>query len=214
MWYFFSHNDIMSCKILLYKRGEQVKLTIKRIIIACLLGVIVLIGLSVAMSHNSVMDTVSFGHQVIRSGNAEINVELPYEIGRANADVTDEGYPVEAYQALTEHNLIDIEALHATADKALPTVEASADARERIFKLNGANDIQRSTVDLGNGVTAVKLEGTYRSRGVDLRFLQYVFMDHGVLWNILYQNPVKDEIGAGIIQQIQDHIQVIPKKEG
>ena len=64
------------------------------------------------------------------------------------------------------------------------------------------------------GASAVRMEGTYRSRGLTYRFYQYAFESNGVLWNILYQYPADDTIGADIVQQIQDHIQVIPKKEG
>ena len=203
----------MNCKILHYKRGEQVKVKIKRIIIACLLGIIVLIGISVAMSRNSALDTVSYGHQVIQAGHSEINIALPFEIGGPQQLESDNGYVVDTYQAPTQHIIIDIEAWQPGRDPTLPTVEANVKELTHRFELNGVTDLVTKDVQL-EGASAVRMEGTYRSRGLTYRFYQYAFESNGVLWNILYQYPVDDTIGADIVQQIQDHIQVIPKKEG
>ena len=39
---------------------------------------------------------------------------------------------------------------------------------------------------------------TYTTQGQTFSFSQYVFLDHGVLWNIIYQYPEKDQVGADI----------------
>ena len=40
------------------------------------------------------MDTYSFGHQVIRAGQSEITIALPYEMGKSTKNMTDDGYPI------------------------------------------------------------------------------------------------------------------------
>lgn len=189
------------------------KQTVKRIILACLLGVIVLIGILIAMSRTTAMDTVSYGHQVIRSGQSEINIALPFEIGGPQQVNTDDGYAVDVYQAPTQHIIIDIEAWHPGTNPALPSLETNVKELNNRLHLNGATDVTSQEVQL-EGAQATRIEGTFRSRGITYRFYQYAFENNGVLWNILYQYPADDAIGADIVQQIQDHIQVIPKKEG
>ena len=55
---------------------------------------------------------------------------------------------------------------------------------------------------------------TYTTQGQTFSFSQYVFLDHGVLWNIIYQYPEKDQVGADISKEIQNKIQVTQQKEG
>ena len=50
--------------------------------------------------------------------------------------------------------------------------------------------------------------------GQEQSFLQYVFQDNNVLWNIVYMYPEGDQVGAQVVQYIEDKIQVTPKKEG
>ena len=40
----------------------------------------------------NVMDTYSFGHQVIRAGQSEITIALPYEMGKSTKICPDDGY--------------------------------------------------------------------------------------------------------------------------
>ena len=47
---------------------------------------------------------------------------------------------------------------------------------------------------------------TYTTQGQTFSFSQYVFLDHGVLWNIIYQYPEKDQVGADINKEIQNKI--------
>ncbi len=51
-------------------------------------------------------------------------------------------------------------------------------------------------------------------KGQTFRFSQYVFLDQGVLWNIIYQYPEKDQVGADISKEIQNKIQVTQQKRG
>ena len=145
----------MNCKILHYKRGEQVKVKIKRIIIACLLGIIVLIGISVAMSRNSALDIISYGHQVIQAGHSEINIALPFEIGGPQQLESDNGYVVDTYQAPTQHIIIDIEAWQPGRNPTLPTVEANVKELTHRFELNGVTDLVTKDVQL-EGASAVR----------------------------------------------------------
>ena len=48
---------------------------------------------------NNVMDTYSFGHQVIRVGQSEITIALSYEMGKSTKNMTDDGYPIDIYGA-------------------------------------------------------------------------------------------------------------------
>ena len=41
------------------------------------------------------MDTYSFGHQVIRAGQSEITIALPYEMGKSTKNMSDDGYPID-----------------------------------------------------------------------------------------------------------------------
>ena len=54
----------------------------------------------------------------------------------------------------------------------------------------------------------------FTNQGKKFSFLQYVFLDKNVLWNIVYQYPTDDQVGADISKQIENKIQVTQKKEG
>ena len=163
----------------------------KRTLQGALLGA-VLLAMAGCGSTN-VMDTYSFGHQVIRAGQSEITIALPYEMGKSTKNMSDKGYPIDIYGSVTEHMVIEVEALRPGENKPLPTVDESV-------ALEGAS--------------AKKLDVTYTTQGQTFRFSQYVFLDHGVLWNIVYQYPEKDQVGADISKEIQNKIQVTQQKEG
>ena len=63
----------------------------KRTLQGALLGA-VLLAMAGCGSTN-VMDTYSFGHQVIRAGQSEITIALPYEMGKSTKNMSDKGYP-------------------------------------------------------------------------------------------------------------------------
>ena len=46
---------------------------------------------------DNVMDIYSFGNQVIRSGQSEVTVALPYEMGKTSETTSVDGYPMDAY---------------------------------------------------------------------------------------------------------------------
>ena len=71
----------------------------------------------------NVMDTYSFGHQVIRAGQSEITIALPYEMGKSTKNMSDDGYPIDIYGSVTDHMVIEVEALRAGENKPLPTVD-------------------------------------------------------------------------------------------
>ena len=60
----------------------------KRTLQGALLGA-VLLAMAGCGSTN-VMDTYSFGHQVIRVGQSEITIALPYEMGKSTKNMTDD----------------------------------------------------------------------------------------------------------------------------
>ena len=161
---------------------------------------------------NNVMDTYSFGHQVIRAGQSEITIALPYEMGKSTKNMSDDGYPNDIYGSVTEHMVIEVEALRAGENKPLPTVDEFLNRSKAEFTKLGAT-IKEESVALG-GTSAKKLDVTYATQGQTFRFSQYVFLDQGVLWNIIYQYPEKDQVGADISKEIQNKIQVTQQKEG
>ena len=59
----------------------------KRTLQGALLGA-VLLAMAGCGSTN-VMDTYSFGHQVIRAGQSEITIALPYEMGKSTKNMSD-----------------------------------------------------------------------------------------------------------------------------
>ena len=59
----------------------------KRTLQGTLLGA-VLLAMAGCGSTN-VMDTYSFGHQVIRAGQSEITIALPYEMGKSTKNMSD-----------------------------------------------------------------------------------------------------------------------------
>ena len=71
---------------------------------------------------DNVMDIYSFGNQVIRSGQSEVTVALPYEMGKTSETTSVDGYPMDAYGTLSQHMLISAEARKPAPNKALPTV--------------------------------------------------------------------------------------------
>ena len=128
----------------------------KRTLQGALLGAVLLA--MAGCGSNNVMDTYSFGHQVIRVGQSEIN-HSKSEFAKVGATIKEESVALE-------------------------------------------------------GASAKKLDVTVTSQGQIFRISQYVFLDHGVLWNIVYQYPEKDQVGADISKEIQNKIQVTQQKEG
>ncbi|MDU7795227.1 MAG: hypothetical protein E7J76_02290 [Veillonella parvula] len=166
----------------------------KRTLQGALLGA-VLLAMAGCGSTN-VMDTYSFGHQVIRAGQSEITIALPYEMGKSTKNMM----------------VIEVEALRPGENKPLPTVDEYINHSKSEFAKVGAT-IKEESVAL-EGASAKKLDVTVTSQGQIFRISQYVFLDHGVLWNIVYQYPEKDQVGADISKEIQNKIQVTQQKEG
>ena len=52
---------------------------------------------------DNVMDIYSFGNQVIRSGQSEVTVALPYVMGKTSETTSVDGYPMDAYGSLSQH---------------------------------------------------------------------------------------------------------------
>ena len=184
---------------------------ITKVIQACVLGASLLVF--AGCGSTNVMDTYSFGHQVIQAGQSEITIALPYEMGKSTTTlVSNDGYPIDIYASMTKHILIEVETRKPAADKALPTVDEFIGKSVSEFKkING--NVKLENIDLGT-VPTKKLVATYENQGIKYSFLQYVFMDHSVLWNIIYQYPLEDQVGADISKQIENKIQVTQKKEG
>ena len=133
-------------------------------------------------------------------------------MGKSTKNMSDDGYPIDIYGSVTDHMVIEVEALRAGENKPLPTVDEYVNRSKSEFtKLGGT--IKEESVAL-DGASAKKLDVTYTTQGQTFRFSQYVFLDHGVLWNIVYQYPEKDQVGADISKEIQNKIQVTQQKEG
>ena len=159
----------------------------------------------------NVMDTYSFGHQVIRVGQSEITIALPYEMGKSTK-IWLMMVSIDIMVPLQNIWWIEVEALRAGDNKPLPTVDEFLNRSKSEFTKMGAT-IKEESVAL-QGTSAKKLDVTYTTQGQTFSFSQYVFLDHGVLWNIIYQYPEKDQVGADISKEIQNKIQVTQQKEG
>ncbi|WP_052076841.1 hypothetical protein [Veillonella montpellierensis] len=163
--------------------------------------------LSAGCSSDNILDSYSFGEQVFHAGQSEITVELPYELGKnKNTTESPDGYPLDSYAGLGEHIAVYIEAKHPTATKILPDPSTITDKSVSVFQSN-QGDVSQDTIDLG-GVQAHKVTATFIQNNIKYSFLQYVFLDKGVLWNIVYQYQTDDEVGAGISKEIADKIKV------
>ena len=161
---------------------------------------------------DNVMDIYSFGNQVIRSGQSEVTVALPYEMGKTSETTSVDGYPMDAYGSLSQHILISVEARQPAPNKALPTVAQFVDQKKSEYAKLGAT-VNVESIDL-NGVQAQLITGDFYVNKIKTSFSHYVFMAKGVLWNITYRYPTDDQIGADISKQIKDKIYVTQKKEG
>ena len=65
---------------------------------------------------DNALDSYSFGHKVIKSGNSEITVALPYDIGvQPNTTKNALGYPVTTYLGADKNFLVSIEAISPKA---------------------------------------------------------------------------------------------------
>ena len=87
---------------------------------------------------DNVMDIYSFGNQVIRSGQSEVTVALPYEMGKTSETTSVDGYPMDAYGSLSQHMLISVEARQPAPNKALPTVAQFVDQKKSEYAKLGA----------------------------------------------------------------------------
>lgn len=160
----------------------------------------------------NVMDNYSFGNQIIRSGQSEITIALPYEMGKSLQSTSNDGYPMDLYGANSEHIMIEVKAIQAGPGKPLPTVEDYVKGKEGEFNSLGAT-MTMNSVDL-NGTPATHMAGTFAVQNRQIRISQYIFMNEGVLWNITYTYPSDDQVGADISKEIEQKIYVTEKKEG
>ena len=79
------------------------------------------------------------------------------------------------------------EALGVHENKRVATDDGFVNRSRAEFPKRGAT-IKQESVALG-GTSANKRDATYATQGQTFRFSQYVFLDQGVLWNIIYQYP-------------------------
>lgn len=186
------------------------KVQVKRSLITVLLGASLL--MMAGCGTQNVMDTYSFGNQVIHSGKSEITIALPYEMGKSPQSESNDGYPMDLYGANSAHIMIQVQALQALPNKPLPTVDDYVKGRESEFASLAAT-ITTEQIDL-NGVPATKITGTFPGQNRQNSISQYVFINEGVLWNITYVYPTDDQVGADISKEIQNKIYVTQKKEG
>lgn len=164
---------------------------------------------------DNALDSYSFGHKVIKSGNSEITVALPYDIGvQPNTTKNALGYPVTTYLGADKNFLVSIEAISPKAGQPLPTAAAYGAESKAFYEKSFGNNLtwsdEMKTVD---GVQAFISSATLVANKIQIRFFQYIFADKGVLWNITYQYPVDSTMGAQISDLVVGKIQ-ITKKEG
>lgn len=160
----------------------------------------------------NVIDNYSFGNQVIRFGQSEITIALPYEMGKSLQSTSDDGYPMDLYGSSSKHMMIEVKAIQGAPDKPLPSVADYVKGKEANFSgVTGSYTV--TPVDL-NGTTATHINGTFSVQNRNLSVSQYIFMNEGVLWNITYTYPLDDQVGADISKEIEHKIYVTQKKEG
>ena len=84
--------------------------------------------------------------------------------------MTDDGYPIDIYGSVTEHMVIEVEALRAGENKPLPTVDEFLNRSKSEFTKLGAT-IKEESVALG-GTSAKKLVcNVCKRKGKHLDFL-------------------------------------------
>lgn len=186
----------------------------KRLIILVSVLVTVLLG---GCASSDVMDTYSFGSQVIQSGKSEVTVTLPFEIGKDTKVKADEnGYPLAFYANMDKHFFVAVRAISTESAKSLPTPQIAMQQEiERLRAVQGVSDItvkeESVTID---SVPMQKAVVTFRNQSQPISLLQYTFTDKGVLWSIGYRYRTNDETGVAISKFIEDKIQVTKAERG
>ncbi|WP_281521365.1 hypothetical protein, partial [Veillonella seminalis] len=196
----------------LYKDFESRDIMKKWFTVFCMALLVFVIS---GCGSDNALDSYSFGHKVIKSGNSEITVALPYDIGvQPNTTKNALGYPVTTYLGADKNFLVSIEAISPKAGQSLPTAVAYGAETRSFYEKNFGDKLtwsdEMKTVD---GVTAFTSSATLIANQIQIRFFQYTFADKGVLWNITYQYPVDSTMGAQISDLVVGKIQ-ITKKEG
>lgn len=181
-----------------------------------LLGMLMILILSAGCGQdNAIMDNYSFGHQVIRSGNSEITVTLPFEIAHLTQMKDDDpSVPKEFFAGNDAHVGIFIIARPAGAENTQAALEAGV--RSALQELQSNPDISDMKSDVKpislSGVEARKMILSYKARGEAITVLRYVVVNNGVLWDIIYQSRANDSEGTEVLKYIEDKIQVTQGK--
>lgn len=181
----------------------------KRLLVLLSMAFMILVS---GCSSDNVMDKYSFGNQVIRVAQSEITLPSPFELGLNSTLTSDkDGYPLKSYAGTTPTFFVNAEGITAQPNKPLPTAAAFAEKAVNSLKTtNGINvkDVETTPITLDN-VPVYKQKIKYTAKnGVTFSFLQYVFVDKGVLWNIVYQYPTSDTEGQQIVKYVEDKIQI------
>ena len=165
---------------------------------------------------DNALDSYSFGHKVIKSGNSEITVALPYDIGvQPNTTKNALGYPVTTYLGADKNFLVSIEAISPKAgSNHLPTAAAyGAESKLFMEKSFGNNLTWSDEMKTVDGVQAFISSATLVANKIQIRFFQYTFADKGVLWNITYQYPVDSTMGAQISDLVVGKFKLLRKRD-
>lgn len=188
----------------------------KRIII-CFAFILSLLMISGCGSSN-IMNDYSFGHQIFKGDKSKIEMFMPFEIGQTR------GLPwLKENQGQGSQ---DNQVTYAGSDKRIniiviaepptdpikgfqPVTELGVNAINNV-KANPAvsNVIGQMTPVLIDGLQGVKVEMTYVEKSGRLGLVQYLFIDRGILWNIIYQYKSDDPESVALIKYVEGKIKI------
>lgn len=188
----------------------------KRIII-CFAFILSLLMISGCGSSN-IMNDYSFGHQIFKGDKSKIEMFMPFEIGQTR------GLPwLKENQGQGSQ---DNQVTYAGSDKRIniiviaepptdpikgfrPVTELGVNAINNV-KANPAvsNVIGQMTPVLIDGLQGVKVEMTYVEKSGKLGLVQYLFIDRGMLWNIIYQYKPDDPESVALIKYVEGKIKI------
>ncbi len=182
------------------------------ILLLSLMSVILLGGCS--LMGDRITDKYSFGEQVIREGASEIKLVLPFEIGKTTGKVTEAASLSTVTYRGQNRNIFILVVAQPVQGMEITAKTAGEQAIQRLKNTPTLSQLKdsRNQVMLGS-VQAEKINVTYRESNAELGMLEYLFIDNGILWNIIYQYRPQNAESKELVAFIEDKISVV-KKEG
>ena len=187
----------------------------KRLLLTGLMLIMVMIatGCGNAQMSSKIMDEYSFGTQTFTLGSSNVTLYLPFEIGKQESpsqDITKTTVSKTiSYAGMGTHILVFVTGTQITEGMSNDLTIVANDAVHKISLdpnvKNLKTNIEAVTID---NVEGRKLTLTYTLNGINLQVLQYIFVDKGVLWNVIYQYRTTDEEAIALADSIGGKITI------